>query len=151
MNEFREFQFAWLIFLMLFPAYGVILYLYFNEIGDRPLNTGAFILVSLIVILVYLLFYGMTTLVNAQWIIVSFGIGIVKKRIQISGIKNVKTVTNPWYYGWGIRFIPNGMLYNIRGSEGVELTFIDRDRVFRIGSANSSRLKEEISKRLSIT
>jgi hypothetical protein len=90
----------------------------------------------------------MTTTVNAEWITVSFGMGIIRKRIQISRIKNIEIVKNPWYYGWGIRLIPKGMLYNISGSEGVELTFIDTDRVIRIGSAVSTRLKEEISKRL---
>ncbi len=133
---------------MLIPAYGVILYLYLNEMGDKPLGTGGFLLVSFIIILVYLLFYGMTTTVNAEWITVSFGMGIIRKRIKISRIKNIEIVKNPWYYGWGIRLIPKGMLYNISGSEGVELTFIDTDRVIRIGSAVSSRLKEEISKRL---
>lgn len=148
MNDFKEFQFGWLIFIMLIPAYGVIIYLYLNEMGDKPMGMGVFLLISFIIILVYLLFYGMTTMVNTEWITVSFGVGIVRRRIQISRIKNVVTVKNPWYYGWGIRLIPKGMLYNISGSEGVELTFIDTERVIRIGSANSSRLKEEISKRL---
>ena len=30
-------------------------------------------------------------------------------------------VTNPWYYGFGIRWTPNGTLYNVSGRHAVEI------------------------------
>jgi hypothetical protein len=60
----------------------------------------------------------------------------------------VESVTSPWYYGWGIRMIPNGTLYNISGGDGVELKFADTNRIIRIGTKDSLTLKKEIRKRL---
>ncbi len=148
MIEYKEIQFGWLIFAFLLPALAIITYLFLNESGSRPLETIEYMVICLITLFIYLLFYRLTTTFTADLIIVSFGIGLISKRIKISRIKTVAVVKNPWYYGWGIRFIPNGMLYNMSGSDGVELTFNDTGRVIRIGSANAVRLKEEISKRL---
>lgn len=63
-------------------------------------------------------------------------------------IKSIQIVESPWYYGWGIRLIPNGILYNISGQKGVELTFSDTNKVIRIGSKKPDALKLEIEKRL---
>lgn len=148
MQDYKEFQFGWIIFVFIVPVQVLITYFYLNGIGDRPLETTGFLIINLIVILTYLLFYGMTTSVTSESIKVSFGIGIISKRIQLTRIMNITNVKNPWYYGWGIRFIPGGMLYNISGSDGVELKFTDTSRVLRIGSKDWRRLKLEIEKRL---
>jgi hypothetical protein len=105
-------------------------------------------MISSVFLLVYLLFYGLTTKISAEIITLSFGIGLIRKRILINRISNVETVKTPWYYGYGIRFIPNGMLYNISGSEGIEIEFNDTKRVVRIGSKNPGLLKLQIEKRI---
>jgi hypothetical protein len=148
MNQYKELQFGWLIFAFMIPAIVIITYLFMNDTGSKPLGTVEYLVVCLVILIMYALFYRLTTTISEEWIIVSFGIGIISKRIKISRIKKVSVVKNPWYYGWGIRFIPNGMLYNMSGSDGVELTFKDTGRILRIGSANAVRLKEEINKRL---
>ena len=148
MNEYKEFTFGWLVLLGLVPAQIVITYLYLNNMGDKPINTVGFVLFTLLFIITYLLFYGLTTKVGDGFLTVSFGIGLIRKRIQLHRIKKVKTVVNPWYFGWGIRFIPNGMLYNMSGSDGVELQFSDTDRIIRIGTRDAGHLKTEIENRL---
>jgi hypothetical protein len=40
------------------------------------------------------------------------------------------------------------MLYNISGSDGVELQFSDTDRIIRIGTRDADQLKTEIENRL---
>jgi hypothetical protein len=45
----------------------------------------------------------------------------------------VTRVRNPWYYGWGIRFISNGMVYNVSGFDAVEIALADGRRV-RLGT-----------------
>ena len=147
MNDYKEFQFGWLIFIFIIPAQILMTYLYLNGIGDTPLETTGFLIISLMIVLTYFLFYGLTTSVTADQLTVSFGIGLIRKRIQLKRIKSVETVRTPWYYGWGIRFIPKGILYNIHGFDGVELKFSDTDRVIRIGTSDSAKLKQEIEKR----
>ncbi|MBK5277333.1 MAG: hypothetical protein JJE09_00570 [Bacteroidia bacterium] len=90
----------------------------------------------------------MTTKISSEIITVFFGIGLIRKRIQIKRISSVETIKTPWYYGYGIRFIPNGMLYSVSGTDGVELKLNDTKRVIRIGSKNPQQLKQEIAKRI---
>jgi ABC-type polysaccharide/polyol phosphate export permease len=45
----------------------------------------------------------------------------------------VDDTSNPWYYGWGIHFIPGGVLYNASGLSAIELQ-LTNGRVVRIGT-----------------
>jgi hypothetical protein len=148
MNDYREFTFGWLIFALLIPMHLLTTYLYINDIGDRPMGTNGYIMVTVIFVLVYLLFYGMTTGITSDAITVSFGPGLIRKRIPLKRISAVEVITSPWYYGWGMRLIPNGMLYNISGTRGVELKLNDTDRIIRIGTKDPLTLKKEIERRL---
>jgi len=148
MKDFREFQFGWLIFVFLIPVQALIVFLYMNKIGSRPMDSTSVVLINIVLVLPYFLFYGLTTTIAKETIIVSFGIGLIKKKILLTRVTAVEKVINPWYYGWGIRIIPKGMMYNISGAKAVELRFNDTTRVFRIGTKDSVRLQEEIKKRL---
>jgi len=90
----------------------------------------------------------MTTTIEGDVLRISYGIGLIRKTIHLSEIGSVEVVRSPWIYGWGIRFIPNGMLYNIKGLSGVELTFKGRSRIIRIGSSNADALRDAISKEI---
>ena len=149
MKDYREFRFGWLIFVFTIPIQILIAVFYFSGIGDNPLSANDFFVVNLVILAIFILFYGLTTKISNTTIRIAFGIGLIRKRIRLSRIKSVEAVKTPWYYGWGIRFIPNGMLYNISGSEGVELKFADTNRVIRIGTKDALNLKQEIEKRLS--
>ena len=151
MNEHKEFQFGWIIFWSMISIQIVCTYLYVNGVGNRPLDADSFVIVSLLNLVVLLLFYGLTTRVANKAVTVSFGIGIIRKHIRLDRIKSVEAVTTPWYYGWGIRIIPKGILYNVSGVHGVEIKFNDTSSVIRIGSTDSENLKQEIEKRLSRT
>jgi hypothetical protein len=147
MNPYKEFQFSWLIFFCMVPAEILMIYLFVFQIGDHPMDTVIFLFISALILLSYACFYGMTTLVADQWIQISFGIGLIRKNIKIETIEAIDTVTNPWYYGWGIRFIPHGMLFNIGGWEAVELKFKGEKRIIRIGSKDPMKLRNEIESR----
>lgn len=148
MNEYRQFTFGWLIFAVVVPMHLFMTYLYMNNMGDRPMTTSGYIVLTIVLALVCLLFYGLTTRVTSDAIVVSFGIGLIRKRIPLSRVVSVTTVKSPWYYGWGLRIIPNGTLYNISGTAGIELKFNDTRRVVRIGSQDPTSLKSEIESRL---
>ena len=112
--------------------------------------TEAYIVVSSVMVLVVLLFYGMTTTIEGNRISVSFGIGVISKRIDLARVRSVAAVETPWYYGYGIRLIPNGWLYNVSGRHAVELRFIDKNRVIRIGTKNPLQLKQELEIRVGV-
>ena len=117
MKDFKEFTFGWITFACAIPIQILLTYLYINNIGDRPLPTNVYIIITLTFLTIYLLFYGLTTKVTLDTITISFGIGLIRKRIELKRVKSIETVKSPWYYGWGIRIIPNGTLYNISGSD----------------------------------
>ncbi len=148
MKDYREFTFGWIIFIFVIPIYFYVTYMHVNHLGDRPLSINGYLIFTSVIVLICLLFYGLTTKVSTDAILISFGIGLIRKRIKLNRITEITTVTSPWCYGWGIRLIPNGLLYNISGTAGVELRFSDTNRIIRIGSPHPSALKKAIAERL---
>ncbi|MEO7990420.1 MAG: hypothetical protein ABI663_12820 [Chryseolinea sp.] len=144
MNYFKEFQFAKIIFIIAIPAQVLLTVAFITQVGTNPMTLTPFVIANGTFVIIYALFYGMETTIDEQSIRISYGIGLITKKIKLDTVKAVSVVSNPWYYGWGIRIIPNGMLYNISGSAGVELIFNDRSRVIRIGSANAATLEKVI-------
>ena len=150
-QNYKEFQFGWLLFVLIVPVHILFTYLFWYGIGDRPLTSSGFIISTLIFLIIYLLFYGMTTKITNDIISISFGIGLIHKRILIKKIVSVEPAEDPWYYGLGIRFIPHGMLYNIRGLHTVELKLHDTKNIIRIGTQNPNLLRQEIVKRMKMS
>jgi hypothetical protein len=145
MNYFKEFQFATIIFIIAIPAQVFLAIAYITQIGTNPMSTTSYAIANGVFVIIYLLLYGMKTTIDDTTIRISYGIGLITKRIKLEDIASVITVSSPWYYGWGIRIIPNGMLYNIHGSQGVELSFKNTTRIIRIGSANMLELQHAIT------
>ena len=147
MNDYKEFQMSWLMLGIGVPMHLFLVFGYFNQIGSQPLTPYPFIFMNLTFILIYSSFFGMTTRINHEMLTVSFGVGIIRRRIKLSRIKTLSTANTPWYYGVGIRFIPGGMLYSIQGTKGVELKFNDSDKFIRVGSNDPRQLIEAINQR----
>ncbi|MBC8527479.1 MAG: hypothetical protein H8D22_11625 [Candidatus Cloacimonetes bacterium] len=113
---------AFMIFFMSF--YG------FNLIG--------FIAV-LVVVLVLWMFTKLTVEIDSEFLRIKFGPGIIRKKFPLKDIVSCKAVKNPWYYGWGIRITPNGILYNVSGFHAVELE-MKGGRKYRIGTDEPEKL-----------
>jgi hypothetical protein len=150
MINFKEFQFARILFVIAIPAQIFLAFMFVTEAGNHPMTIGSFAMANGVFLIIYLLFYGMKTTIDEKVILITYGIGLIRKTIRITDIKDVTIVSSPWYYGWGIRIIPNGMMYNINGPGAIELTFNDRSRIIRIGSANTLLLQEKIQSLLKV-
>jgi hypothetical protein len=99
-------------------------------------------IISLVVLgVVLILFSTLTVQVRDGVMDVFFGPGLIRRRIPLRRIREVRVVRTPWYYGWGIRLTPAGWLWNVSGLDGVEVEFDDRHR-FRVGSDDAERLAE---------
>jgi len=99
---------------------------------------GAAISISLLAALV-LLFGWLTVRIDADSILIRFGIGLIRRRVPLSRVRGHRAVTNRWFYGWGIRLIPGGLLYNVSGFDAVELDLDDGSRL-RIGTDEPAAL-----------
>jgi hypothetical protein len=140
----QKFQSAIVILIFVIPVELLMTWLFLSQAGDNPMMLLSFAGMSTACVLVSVLFYGMTTTIEDNVLRISYGIGVIRKTILLSEVKTVHVITTPWYHGWGIRVIPNGMLYNIRGLLGVELSFRDKHRIIRIGSGRAQALQEAI-------
>lgn len=99
---------------------------------------------------VLILFFSLTVKVDQHAIVVAFGPGLVHKRIALSQVRASRTVRNKWYYGWGVRLIPGGLLYNVAGLDAVELEMVNGRR-YRIGTDEPDKLNQAIAKNLAST
>jgi len=78
------------------------------------------------------LFSSLTVVICEEELEVRFGPGPIRKRFKLQDIESYQVVKNPWYYGWGIRLTPHGMLYRVSGVHAVEIKF-RTGKKFRIG------------------
>ena len=102
------------------------------------------VIVAGIMILALAMFSTLTVSVQQDALRLWFGpIRLIRKSWPISEIASVTTVTNHWYYGWGIRWTPTGPLYNIAGLKAVEITLFS-GKMFRIGTDEAEELKRAI-------
>jgi hypothetical protein len=103
-----------------------------------------------------LLFPTLTAVVQADRIRCFFGLGLISREIPINQILAVSVVRNPWTYGWGLRLIPGGWLWNVSGFDAVELR-LQNGKLFRIGTdepaalhaaiANASKINPRVARR----
>lgn len=119
--------------------------LYWAALTTRPASIAA----TLIVGLVLVLFSTLTVVVRDQAVEVFFGPGLIRRRIPLHRIRDVRAVRTPWYYGWGIRLTPSGWLWNVSGLSGVEIQFDDGHR-FRIGSDEPDKLADVLRRQTAV-
>ncbi len=120
-------------FVIIIPLV-VFFIIVFTQFMAKGVFTFMFILILIFFIAALVLFYALTVEIQNNIITCSFGIGLIRKSISLSEIQTVRAVQNPWYAGWGIRWIPGQYwLWNVSGFEAVELSMKDGKR-FRIGT-----------------
>jgi hypothetical protein len=99
---------------------------------------------TVVIALSLLLFYSLTTEVSSDAFSFRFGVGIIRRTIPIGEIEDCRTVSNPWYFGWGIHLTPRGWLYNVSGLEAVEIDLRNGKRLL-VGSDEPEALCNAIS------
>ncbi len=91
------------------------------------------IAVLIIIAVALVLFSTLTVVIWEDELEVRFGPGPIRKRFKLRDIESCRVVKNHWYYGWGIRLTPHGVLYNVSGFYAVELR-LRTGKKFRIGT-----------------
>jgi hypothetical protein len=99
--------------------------------------------VTILLLVVAVLFGSLTVTVGTRDLVIRFGPGPIGKRWQLAEITDAQAVTNPWWYGWGIRVTPVGWLYNVSGLGAVEIRLSSGKRA-RIGTDEPERLAAAI-------
>jgi hypothetical protein len=126
-RTYRHTQVGWQVYLVTIP---VALVLMFGLVTRDP---QVFVVMVAILAAVFVCFGWLTIDINARRMLIKFGIGLVRRTLSLDTIRGFAPVRNPWYYGWGIRFTPHGILYNVSGFQAVEILLDDGRRV-RVGT-----------------
>ena len=93
--------------------------------------------------LILIVFRSLTIEIDETELRCWLGDGLVRRRFPLSEIASARPVRNKWYYGWGIRWIPTGWMFNVSGLDAVELTLSSGKR-FRIGTDRPGEVIEAL-------
>ncbi len=104
--------------------------------------------ILIIIAVALVLFSSLTVVIWEEELEVRFGPEPIRKRFQLDEIESCRVVKNHWYYGWGIRLTPHGILYNVSGFYAVEIK-LRTGKKYRIGTDVPQELEAAISKALS--
>lgn len=94
------------------------------------------------------LFPSLTVVIREEELLVQFGPGVIRKRFKLNEIESCQAIENPWYYGWGIRLTPHGMLFRVSGFHAVQIKLITGKK-YLIGTDVAQELEEAIRQTIS--
>lgn len=142
METYKHTQTGWYILII----YGIItLALILAEGISHSIH---FIIPVFIILFVFfILFPSLTVIVDNDYIRIRFGLGPIKKIFKLEDVKSCAVVRNKWWYGWGIRWFPKGLLFNISGLDAVEL-LMNNGKIYRIGTDEPQKLDAIIQSKL---
>ena len=120
MSQYRHTQPAYLIRYMFMTVAGVAVLITLIA-GDGAAWRVVGVLMAILVILGWL-FSSLTVEVSADHVSWYFGPGFWKKKLDRHDIEAVSPVGTHCWYGWGIRYTPQGWMYNVSGLKAVKLT-----------------------------
>ena len=92
-------------------------------------------------------FFCLTVTVDAEKLRLRFGVGLIRFTINLADVASVRVVANPWYAGWGIRYMGDGWLFNVSGLRAVEVE-LKSGKKYRVGTDEPERLEAALRQRL---
>ena len=101
-------------------------------------------LVAGIMVLLMLLFHSLNVRITEDEIDLRFGVGLLRKSIPLESVDSCRAVRNSLMYGFGIRYVFDGWMWNVSGLSAVQLTFTD-GKHFRIGTDEPAALESAIN------
>jgi len=148
MIKYRRFQFGWVITIIFLIVIVLMTFAYVYQWGNNPVDKYGYIFLMILFVGILLGFYGMTIIVTDKQIKIKLGVGFYKKKIDLSTIISVSTLTYPFYCGYGIRVVSNGLLFNVSGKHAVEIKFKNKRNVILIGSNDWEKLRITIEENI---
>ena len=128
--------------------------LYYQEVLGipflgEPAPSWLYPVLILVFAVVLALFWSLSATGYTDHLEIRFGVGLIRKRFYYKDIQSCSAQKTPIYYGWGIRAIPGGWLYNVSGTWSVQLDMKSR-KIYRIGTPEPQKLEQFIKSRLSL-
>jgi hypothetical protein len=101
------------------------------------------LVVAVLVLISAVLFSSLTVEISDGELRFHFGPGFWRKRYELTEVAGADVTRSSWWEGWGIRITPRGMLYNVSGTDAVEIELRSGQR-FRIGTDEPEALAQAL-------
>jgi len=90
-------------------------------------------LLAVAFVLLAWVFSSLTIAVTDRELVSYFGPGVWSRHVTLGDIATAERTTSSPLEGWGIRFTPRGMLYNVAGTDAVDVRLATGQH-FRLGT-----------------
>jgi hypothetical protein len=147
---YKHTQIGWVTLVSLVTGILVVgssMALYSDLMGGERLILWLNAAVLIVLAVCMILFASLTVVVDSESVKIAFGPGLISRSVRLDAIESCRTVRNRWWYGWGIRWIPGGLLYNVSGLDAVELRLVNGKKR-RIGTDQPQDLEKSINEKL---
>ena len=108
-----------------------------------PELAGLKIIILSINLLVALLFFSLTIVIDERKLRWYFGFGIISKDVELSQIAQTSAYKTKWYQGIGIRMLSDGWLYNASVGQAVKITLADGKNIY-LGCKDAGALQQAL-------
>lgn len=143
-KPYRNTQFAWISFV---PLIVLVPFVVIATAQENEWWIG--LIVAIVLAAIYGMFSSLSTRVERGEFRAHFTYGWPRRTIPVSAIQSHEQARGKWWHGWGIRFIPGGMLYSVWGLDTIEIRYRDakkgKDKMFRIGTNDPDGLDVAIA------
>lgn len=121
----KKTQIGWLIITIVGILDAFVLY----QRRDYESN----IILIIISLAIILLFFKLTIRVDGEYVRFSFGIGLICGKYRVADIEFCRSISY-LPLGFGIRFRPGVILFNVSGTKAIELSLRGKSRKIWIGT-----------------
>ncbi|SFR52304.1 hypothetical protein SAMN04490243_2576 [Robiginitalea myxolifaciens] len=91
--------------------------------GVQVLTSTPFLVSYGLIFIILLLFFRMQLELTPEGVRITYGIGIIRIFLPIDKVHRTESISTKWYWGLGIRYTPEGVLYNIQGLQAVRVYY----------------------------
>lgn len=116
--ENKHKEIGWLLISIMMLSLLILIVGYFTVMN---IELTTLIVIAFAISFVTLLFYKLTVKINNDGILLTYGIGLIRIKLNIHQIESVEITRTPWYYGLGIRISPQGLIYNIQSLNAIKI------------------------------
>lgn len=146
---YRRFYPAWTIVAVFTIVMIWLTFAYIFQWGNNPVDIYGYVFLLTLFTVILLTFYGVTITVTDKHLSIKFGAGLYTKKIELKSIHSLAVVKTSLCNGYGIRIIPDGLLYKIGGKQAIEIRLKSKRQVIQVGTKDTEKLKEAIETGLS--
>jgi hypothetical protein len=129
-------QIGWLIVVIILLVDCLMLF--------QSRDIGAIKIALIISLIVLILFFRLTIVVDNEFVRFSFGIGLIRGKYKLSAIEYCRPI-NYFPFGFGIRFRPGVTLFNVSGTKAIELSMKGKSRKIWIGTNDPENVAATIN------